>query len=189
MKRSNIVEIASKRNLKKYEPSVAKFTKKDKAVLDSYFGKQSEAILEMLDSSDQENALTTLKKSMLKTTIKVLPYAEDILISSGTSKGTYQYATLISTIRELIADIQADQDKKFISESLLNSVIKPAYVDIAQNMLSKHFEFLSLSKELVYPKSKKDFNNAMKTLATDIAADLKVSYKETASRITDHLKS
>ena len=42
--------------------------------------------------------------------------AEDILRGSGTSRGTYQYVTLVSQIRELISDIQAElmYNKKFI---------------------------------------------------------------------------
>jgi hypothetical protein len=192
MKRnSNIIPLDRLKNKKQKlsKPDYIDNPRLQKKKLTTYFGDHSDTILEMLEGSNQDGALTLLKRNLLKTVINALPHAEQILIESGTSKGTYQFATLISTIRELIADIQADQDKKFISEALLNNVLKPAYVDIAQNMLSKHFEFLSLSKDLVLPKSKKDFNTAMKTLATDIAADLKVSYKETASKITDHLKS
>lgn len=195
MRKTNVVPI----DRLKYQINTSKERKNKKLDLDStkiskkkiktYFGDNSDKILAMLESSNQDGALTLLKKNLLATVINALPHAEQILIESGTSKGTYQFATLISTIRELIADIQADQDKKFVSDAMLNNVIKPAYVDIAQSIVSKHFEFLSTSKEFIVTKHKKEFSAELRKLATDLAGDLKVSYKDVSAKITEQLKN
>ncbi len=187
-KQSNVIALEAAIRRERFTPSDNELNKKDKKALTTYFGVHADSILTMLDNNNQDGALTSLKKHMLKTTIRVLPYAEQVLLDSGTSKGTYQFTTLINTLRELIADIQADNDKQFIADSIINGVIKPAYIDIAENIVSSHHDFMLLNKDMIREKHLQAYSKKLRGLATTIAADLRSNYSNVRTQIHSQLK-
>ena len=115
--------------------------------------------------------------------------AEQAIINSETGKGTYQFVTLISQIRELIADIQADQDRKYIAQRILETIIRPMFMDIAQAIITDHHEFRKSMESMVMPKHTASFNQELQTLAKGLAAKMNTQYKETEIKISDALKN
>jgi polyhydroxyalkanoate synthesis regulator protein len=163
--------------------------KKSKRILGSYFNEHSSKIIDMLEAGDNDGGITLLKKKLLQTVIRTLPAAEKVLVESESSKGTYQFVTLISQIRELMADIQADRDRAYIAQSLLETIIRPRFMDIAQNMMTKHHDFRKGSEEYVKPQHAQAYSTELLKLAKDLAKDMMTSYKELEGQLIEALKT
>jgi hypothetical protein len=166
-----------------------KLTRKEKTTLDSYFGDHSEKILQMIEMNDHDGAMTLLKKKLLQTTVDILPYAEDILRGSGTSRGTYQYVTLVSQIRELISDIQADQDRRYLARTIADNILRPAFMDVAQTMITEHHAFKTRTSEFLNEKHTKKFNDMTMELAQLLARKMNDVYREVEAKMFEALKN
>jgi hypothetical protein len=172
---------------------VLALSEKDKRKLkkqaESYFGNNSTKIMDMLNAGDADGGITILKKTLLMTIIRVLPMAEEILTQSGTAKGTYQFVTLISQMREIMSDIQADRDKQFLAQSITEQIIRPAFMDIAQDMLTMHHDFRKKGDLFVVPEKSTYFSNQLFALGKDLAGHMQTRYKEVSEKLVDALKN
>jgi hypothetical protein len=167
-------------------------TKERKALerqAESYFGANSVKIMDMLENGDADSGITVLKKTLLMTIIRVLPMAEDILTNSGTAKGTYQFVTLISQMRELMADIQADKDKQFLAQSIAEQIIRPAFMNMAQEMMMQHHTFRKKGDLFVVPSKNSYFSEQLLELGKNLAAMMQTEYKEVSTKIQEALKN
>lgn len=156
---------------------------------ESYFGANSVKIMDMLENGDADSGITVLKKTLLMTIIRVLPMAEQILSDSGTAKGTYQFVTLISQMRELMADIQADKDKQFLAQSVCEQIIRPAFMNMAQNMLTAHHDFRKKGDMFVLPAKSSYFSEQLLALGKEIAKHMQGEYTEVSTKLVEALKN
>jgi hypothetical protein len=166
-----------------------KITSDDKQIVKSYFAGHSKKIMLMLKAGDTDAGMSILKKSLLMTVIRALPKAEMILNSSGAARGTYQFVTLISQIRELITDIQADGDRKYLAKSVMESILKPAFMDLAQDMINDHHQFRKNSAGLVRSEKSQEFSADMQVLATNLATKMQKKYQEIGVKLEEALNS
>lgn len=164
-----------------------KITADDKKIVKSYFAGHSKKVMEMLKAGDTDAGMSILKKSLLMTVIRALPKAELILNQSGAARGTYQFVTLISQIRELITDIQADGDRKFLAQSVMETILKPAFMDLAQDMINDHHQFRKNSAALVRSEKSQEFSSDMQVLATNLATKMQKKYTEIGSKLEEAL--
>lgn len=172
---------------------VLALTAKDKKKLqkqaESYFGNNSMKIMDMLEAGDADGGITILKKTLLMTIIRVLPMAEEILTNSGTAKGTYQFVTLISQMREIMADIQADRDKQFLAQSITEQIIRPAFMNMAQEMLTRHHDFRKKGDIFVIPEKSTFFSNQLLDLGKGLAGAMQEEYKDVSVKLVEALKN
>lgn len=161
----------------------------ERRAIKAHFGEASTKIISMLELSDHDNALSMLKKKLLQSAISLLPLAEQMVSNTEGSKGTYQYVTLVSQIRELIGDLEAQRDRKFIAQNLIAEVIRPAFMDLAQFMIEDHHEFRKNMERFVKPSSVSDFNLAFAGLAKGLAQKTQTRYVELASSVITHLNT
>lgn len=155
----------------------------------SYFGKQAPTILTMLEMNDNDGALTLLKKRLLQTTVSLVPFAEDIIRNSQSQRGIYQYTTLVSQVRELISDIRADEDRKYVAQSLIEAVLRPAFMEIAQFIITDHHEFRKTTEKHVKSEYTQKFNEKLQALAKQLAEKMMGVYKEAEQKTFNHLKN
>lgn len=163
--------------------------KSEKKAVNNFFGERSGAIMEMLEVGDSDGGIASLKKALLLTVIRVLPDAEAAMVDSKGQKGTYQFVTLISQIRELVSDIQADRDRAYIAQSLLETIIRPAFMDVAQTMLTTHHEFRKATEDYIVPKDAQIFSAALINMAKELASNMNVVYKDVSAKLVEALKT
>jgi hypothetical protein len=172
---------------------VLNLSAKDKRELrkqaESYFGNNSSKIMEMLETGDSDGGITVLKKTLLMTIIRVLPMAEQILTESGTAKGTYQFVTLISQMREIMSDIQADRDKQFLAQSITEQIIRPSFMNIAQQMLTEHHSFRKKGDMFVIPAKSNFFSEQLLAVGKDLANFMQTEYKDISVKLSEALKN
>lgn len=160
-----------------------------KSELKSFFGKQAPEILRALEMNDNDGALTLIKKRLLQTTVRLIPYAENIVQSSQSQKGIYQFTSLVNQIRELMTDIQADQDRRYIAQSLVREVLQPAFMEMAQTIITDHHAFRKASEDMLDPKYTQKFSADLQKLAKDFAGKMMEVYKDVERKTYEHLKN
>lgn len=182
-------ESKSKKKIKlKKSTAVTVLPKKTQKAIEAEFGKHSHSIIQMLEMNNNDGGITLLKKRLLQMTVNVLPAAEEALVNSGAQKGVYQFATLVSQIRELITDIQADADKKFISQRLAETILKPAFIQLAQDIINDHYEFRKHMEPMIKTESTREFNNSLRELAKQLANKMNEQFKVVSTKMFEALK-
>jgi hypothetical protein len=155
------------------------------------FGEAAPQIVQMLEMNDNDGAIIILQKRLLQSSIAMLVHAEKLMTATEGAKGTYQYATLVSQIRELITDIQAARDRSFIANQIIQSIIQPAFIDIAEMIMNDHSAFRKdlLDDDIVPEKHVARFNMTVKTLAQGLAQKMQRKYRDVEMKLMQQLTS
>jgi hypothetical protein len=133
--------------------------------------------------------LLLLKKRLLQTSVGLLPFAEQTVRESKSARGVYQFSTLISQIREIMGDIEADRDRDLLLTVIDERVIKPAFMDMAHEIVMKHFEFRKNLEQAVRPDEVQRFNLQFKRLARELATDMQGHYFKIREGLDKALKN
>ena len=148
----------------------------------SIIGDSAEDIQQLLEAGDNDNATSLMLKRMLQALIDLVPYAENNVRKSKGQRGVYQINSLISSIRELMVDLQSAQDRGAIGEALNEKVLRPAFLDVAMMLVKEQATLSSDVKELL---SVEDYNNKVRPLVlesrTRIGAYVQKRYEEAAT--------
>lgn len=160
-------------------------------VLNENFGEAAPKIIEMLEIGDNDNAMTLLQKRLLQSSISMLVYAEKLIKDTEGAKGTYQYATIVSQIREIITDIQANRDRAFITNSVIDQAIRPAFIDMAEYIMNDHQAFRREATEggLIVDGKQPEFNAGLRHLARGLAVKMQDRYKTLTNTIIQQLNA
>ncbi len=118
------------------EPRLSK--NKTKMLLKTQFGKDANKILNLIEREETDTVTAMLYKRLLSSVVDILPMAELGIRKSKGTRGTYQYVQLISTLRELMVDIQSAQDRGMMGQSLVLQIVTPAFGDIAQDLVREY---------------------------------------------------
>lgn len=155
------------------------------------FGEAAPQIVQMLEMNDNDGAIIVLQKRLLQSSIAMLVHAEKLMTDTQGAKGTYQYATLVSQIRELITDIQAARDRSFIANQIMQSIIQPAFIDMAEMIMNDHSGFRKelLDDGVVPDKHVAQFNTTVRRLAQGMAQKMQVKYRDVEMKLMQSLTS
>jgi hypothetical protein len=161
-----------------------------RAIADN-FGEAAPQIVQMLEMNDNDGAIIVLQKRLLQSSIAMLVHAEKLMVDTQGAKGTYQYATLVSQIRELITDIQAARDRSFIANQIMQSIIQPAFIDMAEMIMNKHSGFRKelLDDSVIPEKFVAQFNSSLRGLAQGMAQQLQLKYRDVEMKLLQSLTS
>jgi hypothetical protein len=151
------------------EPKLSKL--KGKA-LRTQFGSGAEKILRLLEKDETDPAVALIYKRLLQSVVDVLPLAEMGIRASKGVRGIHGFNMLISSLRELMVDVQSAQDRGMMGQTLVMSVLQPAFTDLAQEMVQ---EFSILAADLKSQLSEEDHAKALTLL------------KETRGRIANRM--
>lgn len=115
-----------------------------KAEARSIIGKNVEQIHQLLEAKNNDVVIPMIYKNMIQGLVDLLPLAETQVRKTKGARGVYQVNTLISSIRELLNDVQASQDRGMLGHALIEQVIQPAFTDVAMEIVK---EFASISAD------------------------------------------
>lgn len=130
--------------------------------LKSILGDSAEAVHQLLEVGDNESATSLIHKKVLQTLIDVLPYAEATIRKTKGTRGVYQVNSLVSSIREVMLDLQAMQDKGALGEALVEKIIRPSYLDVGMQLIQ---EYSNIAAEARASMSVDEFKSFKATLA------------------------
>lgn len=151
-----------------------KLGKTDMSNLKTLFGDRAEEILGMIESNNRDGAITLLYRQLLSMTVDIIPFAENLVRSTKGYRGVYQINALVSQCRELLADIQSTQDRGALGRNMVERHVRPAFLDIAMQIVSSNHALASDILLLVPPDKKPQiqalFQANQKSLAEYIQA-------------------
>lgn len=109
-------------------------TRRQSKKLSSMFGENTDLILGLLNSDDNDGAQTHIYRAVMQMLVDVLPILESNLRKSKGQRGAYQLNQTVSQLRECMADIQAMRDKSMLGVRIVEKFVRPAFLDVASQM-------------------------------------------------------
>lgn len=100
------------------------------AKLKSLLEQDALRINELLEVGDSDNAITLTYKRLAQSCIDAIPLLEDNIRQSHGARGTYQFNTMVTTLRELLVDLQAISARGQIGATVVDNVLRPFMLDL-----------------------------------------------------------
>lgn len=110
----------SKKNLAKFKGTFKKYVPESKML----FGRQ-----------EVGSGGALIQRGLLMQLLDLIPVAEDAYIDYPSQSNAYALNTLISSAREVLAEIEAQNDGTQLSISLVQEILMPSFQEIAQMMV------------------------------------------------------
>jgi len=102
--------------------------------LKSTFKKGLPHIHKLILDGEQERAAPLIQKHLMLALTEIIPVIENGVRQSGGRQGVYAFNSLVSQSRELIADVQSENDSSALAQRISNEVLNQAFVYIGQNL-------------------------------------------------------
>lgn len=103
--------------------------------LQSILGDSTEKILQMMEAGASDSAFTLIQKRLIQSVVDILPEVENNIRLTKGSRSVYQFNSLVTTLRELMADAQAIKDKGMVGDAMVERVVRPAFMDIGSTLV------------------------------------------------------
>jgi hypothetical protein len=97
---------------------------------------ETDELERLVEDGQNESAITSFRKAALRRLITMLPEAERVYRKNPNMSNAYAFNSLISQAREIIADIQSEDDSRELMNRVLNDVLRPAFFDLANNAVN-----------------------------------------------------
>lgn len=153
------------------------------------FGQRSDTILRLLENQDEtDGALTLIHRTLLQTMVDVLPVVERAVRRSKGRRGIIPMNQLVSQIRELVTDIQSLRDKGQLGASIVDRVVRPAYLDIASQIALAFLEIENSAKNRMAADEFKSYrDDVLMTTKKNIARYIQDQYESIKSEVVNSL--
>ena len=154
----------------------------------SIIGDSAEAIQQLLETNANESALALMQKRLLQAVVDTLPFAEHTIRATKGAKGVYQFNSLITSIRELMIDMQSTRDKGAIGAELVERVIRPAFLDIGMTLVQEEARLDAEIKDVLGIEAYKKIKAARKESLGRIAQMIQDKYNESKNQAVTFLQ-
>lgn len=167
------------------EPKLSKL--KGKA-LRTQFGKGTEKILRLLEQDETDPAIALIYKRLLQSVVDVLPLAEMGIRNSKGVRGVHGFNMLISSLRELMVDVQSAQDRGMMGEMLVRSIVQPAFGDLAQDTVLEFSNIAADAKAHMSPEDYEKFAPLLRESRSRLANRMTAHYRTMQEGIINYLQ-
>ncbi len=155
----------------------------------SIIGDSAEEIHQLLESSNNESATSLMQKRLMQTLIDILPYAEHTIRKTKGAKGVYQINSLVTSVRELMIDLQSTRDKGAIGAALVEKIVRPAFLDIGMNLVQEDARLDNEIKNLVDQQTFRQIKIAKRDSLNRLAQTIQDKYQEVKEQAVTFLQS
>lgn len=151
----------------------------------SIIGDSAETIQQLLESNSNESAMALMQKRLLQALVDTLPYAEHAIRNTKGARGVYQFNSLITSIREVMIDVQSTRDKGALGAELVERVLRPAFLDIGMIIVQEEARLDSDIKDELGVDAARKIKKLRKDSTTRVAQAIQQKYGEAkASAVT-----
>lgn len=163
---------------KRYQ--IDKATKKK---LKTMFGQRTREILTLIENNERDGAVVLIYKQLLKMLVSLVPILEKVVRRSKGRYGTYQVNQLVSQLRELLADMQSVQDRGLLGRTLIKRYVRPAFADIAMQMLQNDQRILNLALLHLPGDRRAQVEAELKETQKELARFIQAQYRHVSEEI------
>ncbi len=154
----------------------------------SIFGDNAEKILQLLETNETDSAVASIYKATLSSLVDLLPYAEHAIRKSKGARGVYQINSLISSMRELMVDIQSAQDRGMMGQALMDQVMRPTFSDMAQDVVQEYGMIAADAKNGMTEKEYGRFRTALMESRARLADKITKHYRSINDQTISYLQ-
>jgi hypothetical protein len=115
----------------------AAISRLDAEGLETIMGASAEKIQQLLEVGNQDSAVALMQKRMIQALVDLLPHAEQNVRATKGQKGVYQINSLITSVRELLSDLQASKDRGALGAQLIEKILRPAFLDLGMVLVQE----------------------------------------------------
>lgn len=144
----------------------------------SILGDSADEIQQLLETNANESAQSLMQKRLLQTLIDILPYAEHTVRKTKGARGVYQLNSLITSMREVMIDMQSTRDKGALGAMIVERVIRPAFLDIGMTIVQEEARIDAEIKNELGLSAYKKIKDARKNSTARIAQAIQEKYGE-----------
>lgn len=155
--------------------------------LNSRFGTQADTIVEMISMGNADGASSLIIKALVQSVCEVLPMAEHHIRESKSTKGIYGFNTLVSTVRELLGDLQVLKDKANLGQSVVDRTIRPSYMDIAAQIVSSLTIVQESAKARMSSSDYKEFRATVEQSKKGMSDYMMAQYRDVSDQVVKSL--
>jgi hypothetical protein len=155
--------------------------------LNSRFGTQADTIVEMISMGNADGASSLIIKALIQSVCEVLPMAEHHIRESKSTKGIYGFNTLVSTVRELLGDLQVLKDKANLGQSIVDRTIRPSYMDIASQLVTSMTLVQESAKGRMDKEDFKEFRVTVEQAKKGMADYMMAQYRDVSEQVVKSL--
>lgn len=159
----------------------------DLALLNSRFGNKTETIVDMIDMGNSDGASSLIVKALLQSLVEVLPMAEHNIRQSRATKGIYGFNTIVSSIRELLGDLQSLKDRASLGQSIVDKTVRPSYMDIAVQVVAAFTLLQDSAKSRMDDSDFKEFRRDLEGTKKGLSDYLMAQYKDVSEQVVKSL--
>ena len=179
--KSEVIDVSSRaKDVKALLPK--KLSKLKVEAMDSILGNSSEKILQLLESNENDSAVTLINKKLIQSLVDLIPLAEQNVRNSEGKQGVYQINSLISSLRELLTDMQSSQDRGMLGKALVEQVIRPVFLDIGMKIVEEYSMIAADAKESMDAKDYDAFRTYLKESRSRLAAIINAKYGDASQQ-------
>ncbi len=156
-------------------------------VLQSHFGKQADTIVEMIEMNNSDGASSLIVKSLIQSLVGILPVAEHNVRATNATKGIYGFNTLVSSIRELLGDLQAFKDRSNLGQSIVDRSVRPSYQDIAVQIVTSLTIIQDAAKSRMEKEDYREFRTTVEEQKKALAQYITAQYQDVSDQVVKSL--
>lgn len=159
-------------------PATKTISKLNPKKMKSILGDSAEEINQLLESDANESAQALLLKRLAQATLDMLPYAEHAIRKTKGARGVYQYNSLITSIRELVIDMQSTRDKGALGDAMVEKIIRPVFLDIGMLLVQEDALVETTIRSVASTEAAKHIAEARKESLVRISQAIQAKYAD-----------
>jgi hypothetical protein len=178
-------------------PQIKRISRLSKQVQQSILGQDAEDIQQLLENDQTDLALKYINKRLLQACVDMIAQIETGIRESNGRYGVHSFNGLITSIRELMIDLQSTQDRGAIGLSITTDIIQPAFLENGIEIMKEYQLILDDAKTMADnvasdPSSKKsalsEFRERQVESRTRIGMFIQKKYFEVRDSIVSALQ-
>jgi hypothetical protein len=151
-------------------------------------GAEAARLVQLLEEGDDDGANDLLQKRLIQSSINLIAQVEKGVIDTNGRYGVHSFNGLVMSIRELINDMQAQKDRGAIGQILVESVLRPAYMDIGMAIMQEFFKSGQECKNILRESDYNEVEKIQKASREQIAQHLRKAYETMRDGIINYLQ-
>jgi hypothetical protein len=151
-------------------------------------GAEAARLVQLLEEGDDDGANDLLQKRLIQSSINLIAQVEKGVIDTNGRYGVHSFNGLVMSIRELINDMQAQKDRGAIGQILVESVLRPAYMDIGMAIMQEFFKSGQECKNILREHDYNEVEKIQKASRDQIAQHLHKAYETMRDGIINYLQ-
>jgi hypothetical protein len=151
-------------------------------------GAEAGRLVQLLENGDDNAVNDILMKRLIQSSINLIAQVEKGVIDTNGRYGVHSFNGLVMSIRELINDMQAQKDRGAIGQILVESVLRPAYMDIGMAIMQEFFKAGQDCKNILRDHDYKEVEKIQKASRDQIAQHLHKAYETMRDGIINYLQ-